>query len=196
MSSSEAAAALEPLAGLLESLGVAYEVGGSLASSVHGVARATLDVDLVADLQPEHVAPLVAALRDAYYLDQRRLEDAVLLRRSFNAIHLATMVKIDVFARGRRPYDAARARRARQDSLEDRPGARLFWVTSPEDIVLAKLEWFRAGGGVSERQWSDVQGVLKAQGASLDRDYLRRWAPDLGVADLLERALAEASLAR
>ncbi len=195
MSAPELLAALGPLVDVFERLGVAYEIGGSLASSAHGVARATLDVDLVADLRPEHAAALVAALQGAYYVDRGRVDDAILRRRSFNAIHLATMLKLDVFARGRRAYDAERARRAREDSLEDRPGARRFWITSAEDIVLAKLEWFRAGGGVSERQWSDVRGVLRAQGPALDLVYLRRWAAELHVLDLLERALAEAGSA-
>ena len=192
MSAPELLAALGPLVDVFERLGVAYEIGGSLASSAHGVARATLDVDLVADLRPEHAAALVAALQGAYYVDRGRVDDAILRRRSFNAIHLATMLKLDVFARGRRTYDAERARRAREDSLEDRPGARRFWITSAEDIVLAKLEWFRSGGGVSERQWGDVTGVIKAQGPALDRDYLWRWAAELGVDELLERALTEA----
>ncbi len=196
MSAPEILAALGSVADVLDRLGVPYEIGGSLASSAHGIARATLDVDLVADLRPEHAAPFVEALQQAYYVDRGRVDDAIARRRSFNLIHLATMLKIDVFARGRRRYDAARASRAREDSLEDRPGARRFWITSAEDIVLAKLEWFRAGGGVSERQWGDATGVIKAQGSALDRDYLRRWAAELGVGDLLERALGEAGAAR
>jgi len=64
-------------------------------------------------------------------------------------------------------------------------------VASPEDTVLAKLEWFRAGGETSERQWADVVGVLKTLAGRLDEAYLKRWAAALGVEDLLERALAE-----
>ncbi len=63
------------------------------------------------------------------------------------------------------------------------------------DIVLAKLEWYRLGGEVSDRQWQDVIGVLAVQAEGLDLDYLRRWAEQLGVRNLLERALAEARLA-
>jgi hypothetical protein len=61
-------------------------------------------------------------------------------------------------------------------------------VKSPEDTVLRKLLWYREGDGISDRQWNDVIGVLRAQGARLDRDYLERWAAELGVADLLARA--------
>ena len=66
-------------------------------------------------------------------------------------------------------------------------------VASPEDVVLAKLAWLRAGGGVSERQWRDVLGVLRVQAGALDRAYLDRWARELAVDDLLARAWSEAA---
>jgi hypothetical protein len=59
-------------------------------------------------------------------------------------------------------------------------------------VVLLKLDWFRAGGESSERQWSDVQGVLKVSAGEIDREYLQRWAAELGIGDLVERALTEA----
>ena len=60
--------------------------------------------------------------------------------------------------------------------------------------MLAKLQWYRDGGGVSDRQWNDVLGVLKVQGATLDRAYLEEWARELGLTDLLRRALEDAGL--
>jgi hypothetical protein len=63
-------------------------------------------------------------------------------------------------------------------------------VKSPEDTLLRKLAWYRLGGEVSERQWNDVLGVLRAQGARLDLAHLHAWGETLGVADLLARALA------
>ena len=68
---------------------------------------------------------------------------------------------------------------------------RKAYVTTAEDIVLAKLEWYRLGGGVSDRQWRDILGVLKVQAGRLDLDYLQEWAVELGVADLLQRASKE-----
>jgi aspartate carbamoyltransferase catalytic subunit len=78
------------------------------------------------------------------------------------------------------------------DELGGSPGARVY-VLSPEDVVLAKLEWYRIGGEVSARQWHDVLGVLRVQGERLDRDYMGDMAGTLGVADLLERALGTAA---
>ena len=180
--------ALAPVAEALEALGVAYYVGGSVASSAHGVPRASLDVDLLAELGPEHVAPLCRRLQDAYYLDPGRIRDAVARRRSFNLIHLETMFKVDVFVSTGRAFDREALSRVSAEVLGEGERARAFALASPEDTILVKLEWFRLGGEVSERQWTDVLGMLKVLGTSLDSAYLGRWAPVLGVADLLERA--------
>ena len=174
----------------LEALDVPYLIGGSLASAVHGVARATLDTDLVADLRLEHAEPLAQALRDAFYVDVEAIRDAIRRRSSFNVIHLETMFKVDVFARKWRPFDQAQFERRTAQVIATDP-ERTAYVASPEDTVLTKLEWYRIGGEVSDRQWQDVLGVLKVQGERLDLVYLRRWAAALEVADLLEQALAQ-----
>jgi hypothetical protein len=116
----------------------------------------------------------------------------VAARSSFNLIHLATMFKIDVFVSKGRPFDREAAARARAQAIDETPDAPRFPVASPEDTVLAKLEWFRLGGETSERQWWDAVGVLKVT-PDVDRAYLRHWAAALGVADLLDRALTDAT---
>jgi hypothetical protein len=176
----------------LDDLGVRYVIGGSLASALHGVARATMDADLVADLKPQHVRPLVQKLAGAFYLDEDAVRTAVASRRSFNAIHLATMFKVDVFIPKGRPFDLAQLEHATAQLIATDPD-RLAYVASAEDTILAKLDWYRQGGEVSERQWRDVLGVVKVQGDRLDWNYLRQQAASLGLTDLLEKLLNSAS---
>jgi len=175
---------------VLDALGIPYLLGGAFASSAQGAARATLDADLVADLRPEHVAPFVAALRDAFYLDPDTVRSAVLNRGSFNLIHLQTMFKVDVFVHKGRPFDRAQFERRRATQLSVDP-PRTAYLSSPEDTVLAKLVWYRLGDEVSDRQWRDILSVLRVQAGRLDVPYLRRWAEELAVSDLLARALTQ-----
>jgi len=180
------------VARVLEGLGVAYLVGGSMASIVHGVVRTTQDVDLVADLRLQHVASLVRALEADFYVEEGSIRDAVNRASCFNVIHLATMFKVDVYLRRARAFDDAQfERRVRVPLTAD--GADAVEVASAEDTILAKLEWFRLGNEVSERQWGDVLGVIRTQQGRLDLGYLRRWAAALQIAELLERALAAAA---
>jgi len=176
--------------GALEALDVPYAIGGSFASALHGVMRATMDVDLVADLRQEHVAPLVQALGEAFYADTTMMHEAIDQRRSFNLIHLASMFKVDVFVARSRDFDRAQLARRQLHLLGEQPECWAY-VASAEDTVLAKLEWYRSGGEMSDRQWRDALGVLKVQGRRLDLSYLRHMAAGLGVRDLLERAIQD-----
>jgi hypothetical protein len=119
--------------------------------------------------------------------------EAIRRQSCFNLIHLSTMYKVDVFVAKDRPFDRSALSRITREEVGE-PGDSLHvWFASVEDVILSKLEWFREGGEVSERQWLDVEGVLKVQRGRLDLMYLRRWAAELNVADLLERALGEAA---
>lgn len=193
MPAAETLRAALKVARALEALDVPYLVGGSLASSLHGIPRATQDADLVADLQPDRVHDLVRALEDDFYVDLERVRDAVRRRASFNAIHLRTMLKVDVFVLPDDEYHRAEMSRRRRMRLGEDPESSVE-VASAEDTVIEKLHWYRLGRGVSDRQWLDVLGVLKVQGTELDRSYLRRWAGEREIEDLLDRALREAGL--
>ena len=174
----------------LEQLQISYLIGGSLASALHGEPRSTVDADIVADLRLDHAAPLAQALTQEFYVAEETIREAIQTRRSFNVIHLNTGFKVDIFVRKPRPFDDAQfARRTRQIIATDPD--RAAFVASPEDTILAKLEWFRLGGEASDRQWRDVLGILKAQGARLDRAYLSEHSKLLAVADLLERAQSQ-----
>lgn len=173
----------------LERLGVEYLVGGSIASSVHGKPRTTQDVDIVARVGGRHVDALVAALQTDFYVDADMIRDAIKRRASFNVIHLPTMLKVDIFVFD--GEDLSIEEMKRRVAVELR--GKSVWFASAEDIVLQKLDWFRKGHGVSERQWRDALGVVAVQGQRFDWDYARHWATRIGVGDLLERLASEAT---
>ncbi len=173
---------------ILDDLGVRWFLGGSLASSLLGVPRATLDADIVADLAPVHVRPLLHALGDAWYADESAIRDAIQRRSCFNLIHLGSAMKVDVFVPKGRPFDKLQFARAKRMPVT--VGSDLeIPVCTPEDIVAAKLEWYALGGRVSDRQWNDILGVLRLNTGKLDLAYLRTRAAELQVSDLLDLAL-------
>ena len=174
----------------LEQVGALYVIGGSLASTVHGVVRTTLDTDIVADLNLQQARPFADLLAGTFYLGTDSIHDAIRKHSSFNVIHLATMFKVDIFIPKGRPFDRQQLDR-RQPWVADPDSGRVFFVATPEDTVLAKLAWYRLGDEISDRQWRDILGVLAVQGDRLDFAYMRQWAATLDVSDLLERALAE-----
>jgi len=185
--------ALTPLVEIRDAFGVASYLGGSVASIAHGTPRTTLDIEVIAEINPSQIRPLVDRLQGSSYIQAADIYEAIQHRSSFNLIHLASMIKVDVFLAPERPFDRSKAQRARSGYItasDPRP----FHLTSPEDIILQKLEWYAMGGHVSERQWNDSQGVLKVQGSTLDLTYMRYWAANLGITDLLERALKDAGL--
>jgi hypothetical protein len=176
---------------VFEKLGVPYLIAGSLASTLYGRVRTTQDSDIVAEMRLEHIPAFVSALEDEFYLDKEMIADAIRRNSSFNIIHRETMFKVDVFIPSPRPFLQAQLDRAQRQtfSLENEMSAKF---ASPEDTILAKLEWYRLGGEVSDRQWRDILGVMKTRAGELELDYLRRWAAELHVSDLLERALGQA----
>ncbi len=178
---------------VLEALDIPYFIGGSLASAFHGVVRATMDVDLVADMRLEQVEPFVQRLGDAFYADSAMIRDAIRRHGSFNLIHLQTMFKVDIFIRRQRPYDSSQFERRASQMLSLEPEMAAY-IASPEDTILAKLEWYRLGGEISNRQWQDVRNIIEVQADRLDWAYLRHWAAQLNLSDLLERVRDESRI--
>ena len=185
--------ALVPLIEVLEQFEIAYHIGGSLASSAYGVSRPTQDADVIADIQLKHVNTLVKLLETEYYIDADAIRGAIRHRSSFNVIYLDSIFKVDIFIPKAHPFAQQERLRAQPIILEE--GNRPFYFSSPEDIILNKLTWYKMGDEVSQRQWNDLLGVLHRQKNSLDFAYLRHWASNLAVTDLLARAFAETGLA-
>jgi hypothetical protein len=180
------------VAATLERLGIPYLIGGSIASSLYGEPRSTNDVDFVIDIRPADAARLRGALGQEFYVIEEAMLEALRDGTSFNAIHLPTGVKVDLFVAGRDPFNAERLVARRRVHIRLDPPGEVF-VDIPEYCVLRKLEWYRRGDEVSDRQWRDVVGMLRAQAGTLDEARLDLWARRLGVSDLLERARKDAT---
>ncbi len=183
-------AALSPVTAVFRKLGVGHYVGGSVASTFHGAIRSTLDVDVVCDLRTDQVDAFLSAFDDDFYVSGSAVRDAVNRRSSFNLIHLPTSFKVDVFVSRGRPFDREAMKRATPCILreEDRFTAP---IASAEDSIVFKLEWYRPGDEVSERQWDDVSRLVQLLGDSLDIPHMHRMAESIGVDDLLDRLLGQ-----
>jgi hypothetical protein len=176
---------------VFEKLGVPYLIAGSLASTLYGMVRTTQDSDIVAEMHLEHLQPFVSTLQDEFYVDDEMIAESIQHNSSFNIIHRETLFKVDVFIPLPRPFLQSQLDRAQRQTFKFENEASAKFA-SAEDTILSKLEWYRLGGEVSERQWRDILGVLKTRAGELDLAYLRKWADELQVSDLLERALKEA----
>jgi predicted nucleotidyltransferase len=181
-------AVLSEITRALSDQGIAYVVVGSFASSMRGLYRSTGDIDIVADISPEQIEPLVSALQRDFYLDDKAVRDAVASHRSFNAIHFDSVFKVDIFMPREGDFSQQQLARRQLEKL-DPDTAMEIYVATAEDTILSKLKWYRAGGHVSHAQWTDVLGIIGTQGTRLDLVYLREWADRLHVRELLEDAL-------
>lgn len=178
---------------VLDKYEVAYCLVGSLATSALGIPRATIDADLIADLTQETLDDVVTAFAESgFYVSKHAAEEALARRGMFNLIDLATAFKVDVYLLGNRPFDREEFRRRIWRRLSPQSDRQMALAT-PEDLVLSKLEWFELGNRISERQWRDMLGVLRVQ-EQLDWEYLRKWARELDLLELLERARQESAL--
>ncbi len=177
---------------VLDSLQIPYLVGGSFASSIHGATRSTLDADIVALITMEQGQRFASELGEEFYADGEAIQRAIAAKRSFNVIHPNAAFKVDIFVATPNEFESSEFKRRQVVAL--RPGLPPVYVATAEDTILAKLRWYRLGNEVSDQQWRDLLTVTKVQRARLDLYYLRHWAVELGVADLLARALEAAGI--
>jgi len=173
---------------ILDDVGLDWVLGGSLASSLVGEPRATLDIDVAVLLERRNVEALVAAVRADYYVIEPMVLEAVEHGSSFNLLHFGTGFKIDVFVLTDDALDRRQLAGRQTVTLDD---GTTIWVGSPIDQVLRKLRWFQSGGEVSDRQWRDVMAILTVQAQRIDHAELLAAADQLGLGPLATRAIAE-----
>jgi hypothetical protein len=170
----------------LDRCGIPYTVGGSLASSLSGEPRASLDADVVVQIRPDQIDGLVNLLGDEFYADRDAIRRAVEAGSCTNLVHRPTGIKVDLFP-ATSFLDHQQLLRRQLVKVTTDPD-RYLYVHSPEDILLQKLHWYQLGGGTSERQWRDVVSILLVQQSRIDREYLSTVAEKIGVSHLLQRA--------
>lgn len=180
----------DTLARLVKKLGdarIPYMISGSLASSLHGEPRATNDIDVIISPTAAQLENFLQSLGDDYYASPDAAQEALRNRRIFNIIDQQTGIKADLVIRKDRPFSMEEFTRRKPAEIL---GIKVFVLTS-EDAILSKLEWSKSGE--SERQFRDALGVAVVQWENLDRDYLRKWARELNVEELLNRLLDKAA---
>jgi hypothetical protein len=185
--SSESLNVVREVVAILRSMEIEHALGGSFASSYHGNPRQTKDADITVEPFAGRETEFVAQLGPAYYANVESIREANRERSSFNIIHTVAGFKVDLFVRKDRPFELSALRRRVWRLLSEDSADRIE-VHSPEDTILQKLEWFRLGGEISDRQWGDILGVLRVQAGALDDAYLDHWAKELNVDDLLREA--------
>jgi len=165
----------------LKARGVPFMLTGSFAMAHYAVPRMTRDLDIVVALRPSDVPQVVAAFAGDFYVDTEAAMTAVETERLFNLMHYGSGIKVDLIVRKSSEYRILEFSRRKQVDM----GQTSTWIVSREDLILSKLVWARDSG--SELQLRDVRQLLAGV---VDSDYLRKWAPALGVESLLQKALA------
>ena len=166
----------------LEASGIRFAVGGSWASAAYGEARFTHNENLLADFDANSLERFLSMLPAAFHADADEARNLFRQGRAFNVIYMPTALKFDLFPAKAFPIGTEEIERAvmlPNSGFGEEPVP----FVSPEDILLAKLDWFRHGGEVSERQWRDLEGIIRTRSGSLDRSYQKRGAERLGVAE-------------
>lgn len=167
----------------LDDCGIAYMLTGSLVSSIQGEPRLTHDIDIIITLDETAAGSLVEAFPSPnYYLDQESIITAITNSGMFNLIDSVTGDKVDFWMLTDQPFDKSRFARRYPEHIM---GMQVM-VSSPEDTILAKLNWARLSGG-SEKQITDALRVFEVQHGQLDIAYLDYWAKELKCEGLLKR---------
>jgi len=178
---------LRVIVAALERADVPFMLTGSMAAAAHGAGRATMDIDVVIEATADRLQALVDHLTShGLYVSVASAREALAQESTFNVIDTLTGWKVDLIIRKSRPFSESEF--ARRITI-DFEGLQL-WVTTLEDLVVAKLEWAKLGE--SARQLEDVVSLLRAAGDAIDLEYVNRWVKELGLVeqwDVVRRTL-------
>ena len=182
---------LKSFTDILESLGITYVIGGSIASSIYGKVRFTQDADITVESFEDKADEFLRLVSSDFYISSDAMQKALSQKGSFNVVHLESAFKIDVFIQKNTEFERQLLSRRNFMKLSDR-FEKAFSIVSPEDIIMLKLRWYRQTDCTSEKQWQDILSVLEVQKDKLDFEYLKKWASILRIDQLLARAISDA----
>lgn len=175
-------------ADFFESQRIPYHVVGSMASMAYGEPRMTIDIDMVADLDRRHVSAIIAAFPSPdYYISETAALEAVRRNSQFNAIHIPSGLKVDVFIPLPTEFSRTQQSRVRRIIFGQESSA---LYAAPEDVILHKLIYFQLSGGASQKHVRDIGGMMRVSREEIDVVYIREWASKLNVLNEWDLVLA------
>lgn len=192
------AALICEVAQVLEELHAEWYLGGSLASSLHGMQQLAQDVDFVIYLDPQQLPTLLSHLKGQYLFNEDLLQGVVPQRSSFSLIHLASLMKVDIVLPSLGTFDIAMKQLVAPMVLDERYPA--YPVASASEMILFKLYRYyqdahsRKDGMRDDAEWNDIMGMLKVQGEKLDFSLLERYSKALNIMDVWQVILTNAGL--
>lgn len=164
---------------LLDERNIRYRIVGSLASMMYSEVRFTNDIDILAELREHDVEAILAVFPSPeYYVSAIAARDAIRKQHQFNILHFASGYKIDVIQKKTTPFGERDISDGRRLDCNKEFTA---WFATPENVILAKLMYFREGR--SEKHLRDIASMLLVQGDLIDREYIQTWAASLGVTE-------------
>lgn len=188
---SDIQSALLAILSIFDCIGISYALTGSLACSVYGFHRSVQDVDILADVQSEHLIPFIAALQAEFMFDECQICEAVAQSTFFSMLHKLSLCKVDILLLSSLFEQEALQHRKSVLLIEEKPS---IYMLIPEDVVLSRLVWYQQTGATADDQWNDIIGLLKIQAPTLNLRYLRETSMTLHVEKLLKQGLVDAGI--
>ncbi len=194
-------ATLLPVMQALHEEGISSYIGGSIASSIHGMQQSASDIDLVL-MRQEHgflsLGAALATLQDQYLVEPGEIAQGLRAETSLSVVHVKTLMKIDLIVPQTPGFDEAMQAKVAPLLIDER------YVPLPLASALEMVAWKLArcakelarssDGAINDAEWNDVLGILKVQGSVLDIAQLRYWTQVLNAGHLLALALDDADL--
>ncbi len=171
--------------GRLNQAKIPYMLTGSMAVNVYGHIRATNDCDIVIQITPTDAKKLLSLFKKDFYVSEEAIQEAIRHQKMFNVIDNETIFKVDFIVAKQDSFSNQTFQRRKKIQVGDQT----IDVISPEDLILAKLEWSKES--LSEIQEKDIKNIIQVFGSALDKQYLDQWAKSKGFEERLKDIYAK-----